>query len=89
VLARAYSGWLSRMCPRNLGGNITRARKRIAELEAGARDDRGARRWLEARYPGACADCGAEVERGDRVLYFRRTRAVVCASCAGEVRSGP
>lgn len=64
---------------RNLGGNITRTRKRLAEAEAG---DRGAGRWLTARYSGACANCGAEVERGDRVRYYRRTREIVC--CEGD-----
>jgi hypothetical protein len=56
-------------------------RKRLGELEAGApRGERGAGRWLDARYPGTCADCGAEAERGSRVLYFCRTREIVCCA---------
>lgn len=75
----APSYWLT-----NLGGNISRQRKRLAHLEAEAArpaDDRGRGRVMEARYGGECADCGATVERGDTMTYYRRTREVVCAAC--------
>lgn len=51
----------------NLGGNISRARKRLEHLKREAeRDpaDRGTGRQMQARYGGECADCGAKVERG-------------------------
>jgi hypothetical protein len=61
----------------NLSGNISRLRKRLQGLEA---PERG--RWLEARRADECRACGAEVGPGDRVLYFKRSRAVECEGCA-------
>lgn len=43
--------------------------------------DRGPGRSMLAKYGGECADCGATVERGDRMTYYRRTRDVVCSGC--------
>jgi hypothetical protein len=60
----------------NLSGNISRLRKRLAELE---KPDRG--RWLEARYPGECRTCGDTIGKGDRALYFKRSRELECGPC--------
>jgi hypothetical protein len=60
----------------NLGGVITSTRKRLAELE---KPDRG--RWLEARYPGECRSCGETIGKGDRALYFKRSRELECQPC--------
>jgi hypothetical protein len=60
----------------NLGGVITSTRKRLAELE---KPDRG--RWLEARYPGECRSCGETIDKGDRALYFKRSRELECQPC--------
>ena len=38
-------------------------------------------RWMEAKYPGYCAACGASVWRGARIWYVPRLRRVECAPC--------
>jgi hypothetical protein len=60
----------------NLGGVISTTRKRLAELE---KPERG--RWLEARYPGECRSCGETIGKGDRALYFKRSRELECQPC--------
>ena len=66
----------------NLGGNITRARQRLARLqreqETGPRD-----RVITAKYGGTCADCGAKIERGQSIRY-NRTQGARCATCPTE-----
>jgi len=63
----------------NLGGNISRAKERLARLQreqvTGPRD-----RLIEARYGGKCADCGATIERGQLIRYNRQqgARCKVC-----------
>lgn len=27
--------------------------------------------WIVARYPGTCADCGAEIKKGSRAFRFK------------------
>jgi hypothetical protein len=52
----------------NLGGNITRQRKRLAELKREA--EHGPRvRLIVAKYRGTCDKCHAEIEPGNRILY--------------------
>lgn len=60
----------------NLGGNISRLKKRLTALQT---PETG--RWLEARYAGECRSCGADVAKGDRVRYFKRDRAIECEAC--------
>jgi hypothetical protein len=60
----------------NLGGVISTTRKRLTELE---KPDRG--RWLEARYPGECRSCHEPIGKGDRALYFKRSRELECQPC--------
>jgi hypothetical protein len=60
----------------NLGGVISTTRKRLTELE---KPDRG--RWLEARYPGECRSCHETIDKGDRALYFKRSRELECQPC--------
>jgi DNA repair exonuclease SbcCD ATPase subunit len=70
----------------NLGGNITRARKRIAFLEKRAamleQGNRGHCRTMTSRYGGTCADCGATFDRGDPIGWYRLTKQAVCSTCA-------
>ena len=70
----------------NLGGNISRTRKRIAELEAKAHavesGERGAGRYMRAKYEGTCADCSEPVAKGDPMTYYRMTREVICEACS-------
>jgi DNA repair exonuclease SbcCD ATPase subunit len=63
----------------NIGGVITSTRQRIERLSRPVTADRG--RWLESRYEGECRKCGAATAKGDRVLYFKRDRAVECEAC--------
>jgi hypothetical protein len=60
----------------NLSGNISRLRKRLEQLEA---PERG--RVLVARYAGECRKCGAVVEKGNAVLYFKRAREIEHQEC--------
>lgn len=73
----------------NLTGNISRTRKRLAQLEREAADPdpRGPGRTMYARYAGECAECREPVEKGDPMTYYRRTREVVCADC--ETKGAP
>ena len=63
----------------NLGGNISRQRKRLAQLERegehGPRD-----RFISARFSSRCEDCGAEIERGQQIRY-NRSDGARCVSC--------
>lgn len=62
----------------NLGGNVSRTRARIAELEAGPRETPD--RTITARYDGPCADCGAQLSRGDTIRYSKSAGAR-CVDC--------
>jgi len=46
-------------------------------------------RWLEARYPGRCAACGAGVWRGARVWYVPARRRVECVECGRRTMEAP
>tara|TARA_Y100000310_G_scaffold201386_1_gene201471 strand:+ start:1014 stop:1757 length:744 start_codon:yes stop_codon:yes gene_type:complete len=61
----------------NLGGNISRIRKRIKRLEAGP----GPRSYREmaARFDSDCAHCGAGMAKGDTIYYVRAERAAFCS----------
>jgi hypothetical protein len=61
----------------NLSGNISRLRKRLVTL---SQPENG--RWLFTRRPDECRTCERAIEQGERVLYFKRDRAVECATCA-------
>lgn len=65
----------------NIGGNIGRCRDRLARLrrekDTGPRD-----RLIEARFGGACAECGATIERGQSIRYNRQQGARCAPSCA-------
>jgi hypothetical protein len=54
----------------NLGGNITRLRKRVAQLRH-ERDHGPQLREIVARYRGACDKCGGVIEPGNRILYAK------------------
>ena len=38
-------------------------------------------RWMEAKYPGYCAACGASVWRGATIWYVPKLRRVECSPC--------
>lgn len=58
----------------NLGGNISRAKARLAGLDR-ARARQQTDRVIVARRSGRCADCGAAIEVGDRIRYSRANGA--------------
>jgi hypothetical protein len=64
----------------NLGGNITRCRQRLVRLQrekiVGPRD-----RVITAKYRGTCADCGAQLERGQQIRYNRSQGARCAPAC--------
>jgi hypothetical protein len=45
---------------------------------------RGARDpyWLESRYAGSCAKCGATIVPGERIFYYPNDRKAYSGSCA-------
>lgn len=63
----------------NLGATIRTTRKRLEQIEAGA-TRQAADRIISARFAGACADCGATIERGQTIRYSRAAGAR-CESC--------
>lgn len=69
----------------NLGGNISRLRKRLVEVRAAAArpaSDRGPVRWMAARFSSDCAECGATIAKGSRIGYYRAAREALCEPCA-------
>jgi hypothetical protein len=36
---------------------------------------------MDARYGGPCADCGAEIAKGERIVWFRLTKEAIHATC--------
>jgi DNA repair exonuclease SbcCD ATPase subunit len=64
----------------NLSGNISRLRKRLAQLERERENPRASDRIISARYAGECADCGAAIERGQAIRYSRAAGAR-CETC--------
>lgn len=64
----------------NLGGTISRTRKRIAELSTPETP-----RVIVAKYAGECSECGRRIEKGESIRWFPRTRRVACGDgCQGE-----
>lgn len=61
----------------NLGGNITRLRKRLEDLQ---RPETGRR--MTARYEGECRECGTTVERGEAMTYYKRSKSIKCEACS-------
>lgn len=58
----------------NLGGNITRTRKRIEQLKR--EKEHGPRlRRMQSRYTGECTECGGAIEKGTAILYARSVGA--------------
>lgn len=39
-------------------------------------------RWLDARFAGKCAGCGAAFRKGDRIFYFPIGKRAVSGECA-------
>jgi DNA repair exonuclease SbcCD ATPase subunit len=66
----------------NLGGNISRLRKRL-ELVPVQQANAARDRVITARYAGKCADCGAELERGQTIRYSKQAGARCETPCAG------
>jgi hypothetical protein len=75
---------------------ISEKRKRVEQItrdrERVARGERGPGRHMESRYAGVCANCGGEIERGSRIVWYRLTReavhadyvdGILAASCPG------
>lgn len=42
--------------------------------------------YMTAKFPGRCAQCGADVPRGSKVFYYPNTRTLLCDadSCSGQ-----
>lgn len=55
----------------NLGGNISRCRERLTRLQRQAVTG-PADRVITARFDSECADCGAQLERGELIRYNRQ-----------------
>lgn len=34
--------------------------------------------WIDSKFPGTCAECGDEIEEGDRIYYNGKP---YCATC--------
>ena len=35
-------------------------------------------RWITARYPATCQQCGKPIKQGDRAFYFPNGKALFC-----------
>lgn len=70
----------------NLSANIRRNRERLEQIkrDMAAREsgDRGRGRAMLARFSSSCDDCGATIEKGSPITYYRTTREAICASCS-------
>lgn len=38
-------------------------------------------RWLTARFPSTCKECGETVRKGQKAFYFPATKAIFCRTC--------
>ena len=47
-------------------------------------DERGSV-WMDAKYPGRCAECEAPLHKGDRIAYDTAERRAYCAACGEEI----
>lgn len=69
----------------NLGATIRNAKQRADQLEQEqamvAAGERGHGRTMGSRYPGTCADCGGEIERGTPIIWYRLTREAIHTAC--------
>ena len=43
-------------------------------------------RWITARFDSRCKQCGADIRKGGRLLYYPNGKAAYCEPC-GEPRS--
>ena len=69
----------------NLGGNITRQKQRLAQLE---RDGGPPVRLIMVRYDGECSECGTAIAKGETAKYQRPDlRCVECPSTPSRVRA--
>lgn len=64
----------------NLGGNINRNKKRLAQMEREKAQGPTAR-IMFARFDSDCSECGDAMHKGDQIAYTRATRSAVCMSC--------
>jgi DNA repair exonuclease SbcCD ATPase subunit len=69
----------------NVGANIRRLRGRLEEIRKvsamQAAGDRGRGRAMLSRYRGECPECGAAIEKGAEIVYYRVTREALHAAC--------
>jgi hypothetical protein len=70
------------------GAEIRRCRDRIEQINrdkaAVESGDRGRGKQMMSRYAGTCADCGAAIEKGSPITYYRTTREAVHGGGCGE-----
>jgi len=76
------AGAFPRYTLENLSGNISRLRKRL-ELVPVQQANAARDRTITARYSGTCADCGAELERGQTIRYSKQAGARCETPCTG------
>lgn len=38
--------------------------------------------WLESRFPGTCAKCGAAIKTGERIFYYPNGKKAYSGECA-------
>lgn len=37
--------------------------------------------WMDAKYPGRCAECNGPIDEGERIAWIPKQRAALCAEC--------
>ena len=65
----------------NLSGNISRLKKRLAAL---SREERP--RQIVARFASSCDECGEEIQEGETILWYRRSKRAVHAAHGEEAK---
>jgi len=38
-------------------------------------------RWIRAKFPSMCAECGKPIRKHDEVFYYPRGKKVYCSDC--------
>lgn len=66
----------------NIGGNIGRARDRLARLQREKANGGPPDRVIFARFASKCADCGEPIEKDQRIRYSRAAGARCAPACA-------
>ena len=45
--------------------------------------------WMTAKHGGECADCGSDIEEGDRIVWVPSDNDAFCSNCGPDIIGNP